>query len=161
MLEGAVMEYGKWFIGMVSTMFIIVAVVFMFRLNEVNTFQQDVNYQIERHGGLTDEALVALNKRAKSAYGGCIVTGPEDNSKCLFNEDRNNSSVTSSGFFIKEYKMKNGSASYYNRGNTQARYGTQINYVITRQIGNVGKKSFFKPSVVGTSASRVRGTANE
>lgn len=161
MLEGAVMEYGKWFVGTISVMFITVAVIFMFRLNEVNTFQQDINYQIERHGGLTEDAMIALNKKAKAAYGGCIVTGPEDNAPCLFEEDRENG-TKSSGFFVKEYKVNDdGTMAYYERGDTQARYGTQIDYVLTRQIGNIGDTSFFKPAMVGTGASRVRGTSDE
>lgn len=161
MLEGAVMEYAKWFIGMVSVMFIAVAVVFMFRLNEVNSFQQDVNYQIERHGGLTEEAKVALNDKAKAAYGGCIVTGSDNDAPCLFEADRKDESVKSSGFFIREYKTDGkGAAVYYDRGDTQARYGTQIHYILTRQIGSISGNSFFKPAVVGTSASRVRGTSD-
>lgn len=162
MLEGAVMEYAKWFIGMLSVMFITVAVVFMFRLNEVNSFQQEVNYQIERHGGLTQEAKIALNNKAKDAYGGCLASGPEDEAPCLFAADRNNPAVESSGFFIREYKKKaDGSSVYYDRGASQARYGTQIHYVLTRQIGSISGTSFFKPSVLGTSASRVRGTSSE
>lgn len=162
MLEGAVMEYAKWFIGMLSVMFITVAVVFMFRLNEVNSFQQEVNYQIERHGGLTQEAKVALNNKAKQAYGGCLAAGSEDNAPCLFEADRNDPAIKSSGFFIREYKtQEDGSGVYYDRGEEQARYGTQIHYVLTRQIGSIQDVSFFKPSVLGTSASRVRGTSSE
>lgn len=162
MLEGAVMEYAKWFIGMLSVMFITVAVVFMFRLNEVNSFQQEVNYQIERHGGLTQEAKIALNDKAKRSYGGCLVSGSEDNAPCLFTADQNDPSVKSSGFFIREYKtQEDGSGVYYDRGDEQARYGTQIHYVLTRQIGNISNTSFFKPSVLGTSASRVRGSSSE
>lgn len=156
------MEYAKWFIGMLSVMFITVAVVFMFRLNEVNSFQQDVNYQIERHGGLTQEAKVALNDKAKTAYGGCLASGPEDNAPCLFEADRNDATMKSSGFFIREYKsQEDGSAVYYDRVDEQARYGTEIHYVLIRQIGSISGASFFKPSVLGTSASRVRGTSSE
>lgn len=159
MLEGAVMEYAKMFIAMLGIMFIAVAVIFMFRLNEVNSFQQDVNYQIERHGGLTEDAKIALNEKAKTAYGGCIVESSANNAPCLFEADRNDESVKSSGFFIREYKTEDdGSAVYYDRGGEQARYGTTINYVLTRQIGDVSGTSFFKPAVLGTSASRVRGT---
>ncbi|MCC2252085.1 hypothetical protein JUJ52_19310 [Virgibacillus sp. AGTR] len=158
MLEGAVMEYAKWFIGMVSVMFITVAVVFMFKLNEINSFQQDVNYQIERHGGLTQEAKIALNQKAKASYGGCIVESSKDNAPCLFASDRADESVKSSGLFIREYKaQEDGSTVYYDRGDDQARYGTTIHYVLTRQIGSIGGTSFFKPSVTGMSASRVRG----
>ncbi|WP_454101575.1 hypothetical protein [Metabacillus sp. SLBN-84] len=161
MLEGAVMEYAKWFIGMISVMFITVAVVFMFRLNEVNSFQQEANYQIERHGGLTQEAKIALNDKAKMAYGGCIVDGPDDGAECLLESDRNDPSVKSSGFFIREYKTEDGSSVYFDRGDEQARYGTAIHYVLTRQIGSINGSSFFKPAVTGTSSSRVRGTAGE
>lgn len=162
MLEGAVMEYAKWFIGIVSVMFITMAVIFMFRLNEVNSFQQDVNYQVERHGGLTEEAKIALNEQAKNAYGGCIVQSAEDDAPCLFEADRQNDDVKSSGFFIREYKVQDdGSAVYYDRSDEdQARYGTTIRYVLTRQIGNISGSSFFKPSVLGASASRVRGTTD-
>lgn len=164
MLEGAVMEYAKWFIGMVSIMFIAIAVIFMFRLNEMNSFQQDVNYQIERHGGLTEEAKIALNEKAKSTYGGCIVEASGHNAPCLFEEDRNDEDVKSSGFFIREYKTEDdGSRIYYDRGDDQARYGTTIHYVLTRQIGEVGVDgtAFIEPAVLGTSASRVRGTSSE
>jgi preprotein translocase subunit SecF len=161
MLEGAVMEYAKWFIGVVSVMLISVAVIFMFRLNEVNSFQQDVNYQIERHGGLTEEAKIVLNEKAKKLYGGCIVESLEDNAPCLFAADRADDSVKSSGFFIREYRTEGGQDVYYDRGDEQARYGTTIQYVLTRQIGNINGKSLFKPSVIGMSASRVRGDASE
>ena len=162
MLEGAVMEYAKWFIGMVSVMFIVVAVVFMFRLNEMNSFQQDVNYQIERHGGLTEEAKIALNEKAKAAYGGCIVESSENNAPCLFEADQADDSMKSSGFFVREYKtQEDGSAVYYDRGEDQARYGTTIHYVLSRQIGDIGGNSFIEPSVLGTGASRVRGTIGE
>lgn len=162
MLEGAVMEYAKWFIGIVSVTFITVAVVFMFRLNEMNSFQQDVNYQIERHGGLTEEAYIALNEKAKSTYGGCIVESHEDNAPCYFAEDRADEDMKSSGFFIREIKTQDdGTTVYYDRGNEPARYGTQIDYVLSRQIGEVAGTSFLKPSTVGMGASRVRGVAVE
>lgn len=205
MLEGAVMEYAKWFIGLVAVMFISVAVVFMFKLNEVNGFQQEVNYQIERHGGLTSTivnkdtgevlplpitqngvridnyndvditqlngyvrkgALPKLNEYAKKTYGGCLAATPDDNAECLFKEDRNNKDMQSSGFFVREIKPQDDGKGYvyFDRNITeQARYGTTIKYAITRQIGHLGNEgiSYFKPAVIGESASRVRGTVDE
>lgn len=158
MLESAVMEYVKWFIGLVAIAFVCVMVVFMFRLNEVNSFQQEVNYQIERHGGLTQEAKQALNTHTKNAYGGCLAESSEDNAPCLFPDDEGG---TSSGFFVQEYKTEGDDLVYYDRpDNEEARYGQKIDYVITRQIGNftVGGVSLLKPSVVGSSSSRVRGS---
>lgn len=162
MLEGAVMEYAKWFIGIISVMFIVVVVIFMFKLNEVNSFQQEVNYQIERHGGLTQEAKVALNEHAKNAYGGCLAESSGYGAPCLLPEDKADDSVSSSGLFVREYKTQDDDTTYYyDRANDkQARYGTPIHYVITRQIGHIGGTSFFEPAVIGTSSSRVRGTVN-
>ncbi|MCR6108712.1 hypothetical protein HXA34_20660 [Salipaludibacillus agaradhaerens] len=162
MFEGAVMEYVKWLLGLISIMFIAVVVVFMFKLNEVNSFQQEVNYQIERHGGLTDEALAVLNEKAKAVYGGCLLATSDDGSPCLFGDEYGDGNMTSSGFSVREYQMQDdGTGVYINRGDEQARYGTPIHYVVTREIGRVGGKTFLKPAAVGMSSSRVRGTASE
>lgn len=208
MLEGAVMEYAKWFIGMISIMFISVAVIFMFKLNEVNSFQQEVNYQIERHGGLTNAvvyettdvllplphthsdgtvaqsysdvnmndatlngyvrkgAIPELNELAKKNYGGPLVASDTQGATPLFPEERG-TDVETSGIFVQEYKelvdAKGKVKMQYNVRtiNEQARYGTPIKYVITRQIGNIEGSSFFKPAIIGESASRVRGVASE
>lgn len=159
MLEGAVMEYAKWFIGIMSTVLMAVVVVFMFRINEMNAFQQEVNYQIERHGGLTPEAMVALDKHAREAYGGCLINKVGDDGKiaCAMSP----STAETSGFFVKEYIQDEatGKKSYYTRPSDKpARYGTQIRYVITRRIGTSNSSgALFEPAVVGSSASRVRG----
>lgn len=50
MMDSAVMEFAKWFIGIIAVAFVTTMVVFLFQLNQVNNFQQEVNYQIERHG---------------------------------------------------------------------------------------------------------------
>lgn len=155
------MEYAKWFIGLLSLMFIVVLVVFLFRLNEVNSFQQEVNYQIERNGGLTEDAKMALDEHARQSYGGCIVESPEHNAPCLFKRDAND--TVTSGFFVKEFEvLADGSRRYIDvRANSdQARYGTKIEYAITRQIGTGKLMATMTPSVIGSSASRVRGTSS-
>lgn len=157
------MEYTKWFVGLFSLMFILVLVVFLFRLNEVNSFQQEVNYQVERHGGLTEDAKVALDEHARQAYGGCIVESSEHNAPCLFPKDEND--TVTSGFFVNEFVVvdDNGTPKrqFYNRPNDdQERYGTKIEYAITRQIGTGALMATMNPSVIGSSASRVRGSAN-
>lgn len=152
------MEYAKWFIGLVSIVFIAVMCVFMFKLNEVNSFQQEVNYQIERNGGLTEEAKISLNNHAKKSYGGCIAESAEDATVCLFEDDRA-AGTPSSGFFVNEFKVIGGQRQYYNRQDgDEARYGTKIEYAITRQIGNGRMLAEMTPAVIGSSASRVRGT---
>lgn len=155
MLDGAIMEYVKWFIGIVSTVLMAVLVVFMFKLNEMNAFQQEVNYQIERHGGLTPAAMAELDKHAKEAYGGCLAKTAESVATCVDGTP----ATETSGFFVKEYVVDDaGNKSYYTRpAGQEARYGTQVRYVLTRQIGDVDNLTMFKPAVIGSSASRVRG----
>lgn len=164
MLEGAVMEYAKWFIGMVSVFMISVAVILMFNLNEVNSFQQEVNYQIERNGGLTPEALRALDQHARNAYGGGLAATDEFEAPPLFPQAGD---TKTSGFYVKEYIVTGTDASgnetlqWFERpSDQQARYGTQVRYVISRHIGNMELTSMFNPTVVGSSASRVRGNSD-
>lgn len=159
MLEGAAMEYVKWMIGLISASFIATAVIFMLQLNAMNTFQQEVNYQIERHGGLTSSAMNDLNEYAKENHGGCIVESSEDNAPCWKTEDRDNN-VESSGLFVSEFTEKPIGEGYVYKtrlDGEKARYGTPIDYVLTRQIGQIKGISVFKPTVIGESASRVRG----
>lgn len=155
MIDGAVMEYVKWFIGIVSTGFMVMVVILMFRLNEVNTFQQEVNYQIERNGGITTDVEKELNKYAEVQYGGYVSFSLKDN------DNKHSAPGTSfSGFTLVEVVEKpNGSLQWVSRGSDQAKYGTPIKYVLKRNIGQIGDFSL-DPVVVGESASRVRGTGN-
>lgn len=159
MMDGAIMEFVKWFIGIISVAFVAMVVVFLFKLNEVNGFQQEVNYQIERHGGLTEDAMVELNDVAKQSYGGCIVETTEDGAACYFEADQNDEDVKSSGFFVMEIDERSDGTQVFRvrDEDDKARYGENINYGITRQIGSINGVSFLKPAVLGESASRVRG----
>lgn len=166
MMEGVVMEYVKWFVALVGIAFIAVSAVFMFKINELNSFQQDVNYQIERHGGLTEDAMVALNDRAKAQYGGCLAAGPEPGVGCLDvpGNDLSDPEAPRSGFFVAEIKQNGSAQEWSYRGNDeQARYGTSINYGVTREIGQWGSNDspLIRPAVVGMASSRVRGVAGE
>lgn len=155
MMEGSVLEFVKWFLGMMILSAIITFGVFMFRLNEVNSFQQEVNYQIERHGGLTPTAMKKLNEQAKLSYGGCLLKSNDDDKTCYDPADKGG---PSSGFAVREFKITGTTKQYYTRGDTEkARYGDQVNYVITRSIGNIQDVSFLKPATIGSAGSRVRG----
>lgn len=155
MMEGAVMEYVKWFIGIVSAIFLVMVVVMMFRLNEVNTFQQEVNYQIERNGGLTETARRDLNEYAETQHNGYVSFSLDDNENEYSSSDTN-----FSGFSLVEIE-ENGDGGYQVlvRGDKQAKYGTPIKYAMVRNIGSFGDFSL-DPAVMGESASRVRGTEN-
>jgi len=164
MLEGSIMEYVKWFIGLVSLYFVTMMVVLMFQMNELNTFQQEVNYQIERHGGLTEDAMAELNEFAISRYGGGLVTSNEVGAPCI---DGTPADTPSSGFYLHELKVDESIDSdyeyiLYKRPNSEkARYGTTIRYILSRHVGRFGEgRSFINLSIIGESASRVRGTAS-
>lgn len=62
MQEQSVMEIIKWFIGLIMIMTMVSIGLFCVRLQDINTFKQQVNYQIERKGGLTTEAVEAIDK---------------------------------------------------------------------------------------------------
>lgn len=70
MQEGTIMELVKWFVGLLLVMLILAITVFGIELSSVNNFKQQVNYQIERNGGLTDTALKELDEYSHKYYGG-------------------------------------------------------------------------------------------
>ncbi|WP_077356031.1 DUF4320 family protein [Virgibacillus halodenitrificans] len=70
MQEGTIMELVKWFIGLFLIMMIVALAVFLFQMGDVNTFKQQVNYQIERNGGLTQEAMASINDYSERYFNG-------------------------------------------------------------------------------------------
>ncbi|EMF0336545.1 hypothetical protein KCT23_002355 [Enterococcus faecium] len=70
MLEQSIMEIVKWFIGLVIIMVMVSVGLFCYQLQDVNSFKQQVNYQIERRGGLTAEALKSLKDYSDKNYQG-------------------------------------------------------------------------------------------
>lgn len=65
MQESSIMEIVKWFIGLLIIGTIVAVVIFGFELGSVNNFKQQVNYQIERQGGLTPTAIANINEYSK------------------------------------------------------------------------------------------------
>lgn len=70
MQEQSVMEIIKWITGLLLVMFILGVGLFLYEIQDVNTFKQQVNYQIERRGGLTPEAVAELDSYSRKAYQG-------------------------------------------------------------------------------------------
>ncbi len=68
MPEGFVMEVVKSFVGLIGFMLILSAATFLIQVGDVNTFKQHVNYQIERQGGLTEEAVKEISDYSKDHY---------------------------------------------------------------------------------------------
>lgn len=70
MQEQSIMEIVKWFIFVILIMLIMSVGIFIFRLQDVNHYKQKVNQQIERKGGLTDEAIEVINEYASENLAG-------------------------------------------------------------------------------------------
>lgn len=73
MLEGAVMEFWKWMLSIMLLMTFVSFAIFCMDLGNINSFKQQVNYQIERHGGLTETAVENLNEYSQKYYHGDFV----------------------------------------------------------------------------------------
>lgn len=70
MQEGAIMEIVKWFIGILILLMLVSFTIYALNLGNINTFKQQVNYEIERHGGLTTEAQEIITDISDNLYGG-------------------------------------------------------------------------------------------
>lgn len=70
MQEHSIMEIVKWFTGLILVMTMISIALFCYQLQDINTFKQQVNYQIERNGGLTAEAISNLQEYSDRNYQG-------------------------------------------------------------------------------------------
>jgi hypothetical protein len=66
MQEQSIMEILKWFLSLFLVLGIVSLGLFFFQVQEVNTFKQQINYRIERHGGLTPAAIEELEAYAES-----------------------------------------------------------------------------------------------
>lgn len=87
MQEATIMELVKWFIGLLLIMMMVSLAMFFFQVGNVNSFKQQVNYQIERQGGLTKTALENLNEYSEKYYNGAFtVESDQLNEKVAYGE---------------------------------------------------------------------------
>lgn len=70
MQEGAIMEFVKWFIGLFLLFTLASFTLFAIDVSSVNNFKQQVNYEIERNGGLTSDAVANLEEYSETYYKG-------------------------------------------------------------------------------------------
>ncbi|RBP59282.1 hypothetical protein DES36_1197 [Alkalibaculum bacchi] len=70
MQEATIMEIVKWFIGLLLLAMLLAAAIFFIEVGGVNPFKQQVNYQIERNGGLTENAITNINTYSENYYDG-------------------------------------------------------------------------------------------
>lgn len=87
MLDGAIMTITKWFIGLMLIMLMVAVTLFCIQLSDVNSYKQQVNYQIERHGGLTKESVQNLKDYSDKQYKGAFtVKSDQLNKKVKFGD---------------------------------------------------------------------------
>lgn len=70
MLEGSTMEMGKLYISLFIIFAMTSLALFFTEINHANEYKQYVNYQIERNGGLTGEALEKVEAYNQNHYDG-------------------------------------------------------------------------------------------
>lgn len=58
------------YLELMFVLFMVSVGLFVFQLQDINTYKQQVNYQIERKGGLTTEAIEELNDYSSNNYKG-------------------------------------------------------------------------------------------
>jgi len=77
----------KWFVGLMLIMMMVAVALFSIQLSDVNSYKQQVNYQIERHGGLTKEAAANLKDYSEKQYQGALsVKSDQLNKKVNFGD---------------------------------------------------------------------------
>ena len=70
MLEGSIMEFVKWFVYLFLLFFALAIFMFFFEVSQTNRFEGYVNTQIERHAGLTPEAVSNIKMENENYYNG-------------------------------------------------------------------------------------------
>ncbi|KGX85187.1 hypothetical protein [Pontibacillus litoralis] len=70
MLESTTMEMGKLFVSVFIIFSMVSLTLFFSEVNQANEYKQYVNYQIERNGGLTSEAIKKIEDYNKEHFGG-------------------------------------------------------------------------------------------
>ncbi|PAK32387.1 MULTISPECIES: hypothetical protein [Bacillus] len=88
MNDGSITSLGKMYIFLICLLGLISVNTFFIQLNQANEYKQFVNYQIERHGGLTPAALKKLNEHHKKHYGSEFkIESPVLNQKVSFGDE--------------------------------------------------------------------------
>lgn len=68
MIDGSIMTTGRIFISFLMIALMLGMATFLFQLQQVNNYKQYVNYQIERNGGLTENALENINTYSENHF---------------------------------------------------------------------------------------------
>lgn len=86
-MEHTIWEYFKWLGWFILTIASITIFLFCYQVSSVNSYKQQVNYQIERKGGLTEEAIMELKNYSETHYNGSFaVKSNSANQQVAFGE---------------------------------------------------------------------------
>lgn len=101
MLEGSTMEMGKFYISLFIIFSMVSLNLFFISANHANEFKQSINYQIERHGGLTADALDILENINQEHYSGKFnIQSSQLNEQYPFGEEISYTVNTTFDFFF-------------------------------------------------------------
>lgn len=101
MLESSTMEMGKFYISLFIIFSMVSLALFFSEINNANDFKQYVNYQIERNGGLTSEAIEKINKYNQENFGGKFnIQSDQMNQQYSFGQEVDYTINTTHKFFF-------------------------------------------------------------
>lgn len=69
-MEGSIMEFVKWFLYLLLMFMALALFMFFFQVGQTNRFEGFVTSQIERHGGLTPQAVENIEIENQNYYDG-------------------------------------------------------------------------------------------
>lgn len=101
MLEGSIMEMGKFYISLFIIFSMVSLALFFSEINYANDFKQYVNYQIERNGGLTGDAIVKVEDYNQEHFKGKFnIESGQMNQQFSFGREVDYSINTTHEFFF-------------------------------------------------------------
>lgn len=143
------------FIEMLLALLFLGLVFFGFQLQQINSYKQQVNYTIERQGGLTAAAITDLKKLSNENYSGYFTI-------VATTTDKNADGVVAVG----EGLVKSADGKSWLPASTQGDFGQQYKYKMHIKIpipfgGVLAAKEdsalkYFETDMIGSSVSKVR-----
>lgn len=101
MLESSTMEMGKLYISLFIIFSMVSLALFFSEINHANDYKQYVNYQIERNGGLTGEAIPKIEAYNREHFKGKFkVQSTQMNQQYSFGQEVDYTINTKHDFFF-------------------------------------------------------------
>lgn len=82
-LDHSISEIFRMLLGIILACYLIGISILAYQIQTINPFKQQVNYRIERRGGLTNEAMKEINEHSKKYYSGWYTVESEKTGKKL------------------------------------------------------------------------------